>query len=228
MINKNRLSSYILILGFILVIIFISLEFFDSFVNSNFFLALITLIVGGIAIYLYLIEKRNKKRDAAKIILQEVRRAEDIISDYKEHRQYKFTKKIIATNSWAKNIHYFVGDLNVDELDKISNLYSTGEYLDSIITKISDFNFKQMTSELEENLKKFKQQIQDNQNLIDPNSSGGNVQQGQHIISGQKNKEIEIQMPAPWKELLDEITDRYEPIYHSNIINKLNKIAKLK
>lgn len=228
MINKNKLSSYILILGLIVLVVFTSLNFLNSFVNSNFFLALVTLGVGSFAIVLYLVQKNNKKRDAAKIILQEVRRAEDIISDYKEHRQYKFTKKIIATNSWAKNIHYFVGDLNVDELDKISNLYSTGEYLDSIITKISDFNFRQMTLALEENLKNFKKQIQDNQNQFDPNSSGGNVQQGQHAINGQLNKEIKIQIPAPWKELLDEITDRHEPIYHSIIISKLKIIAKIK
>ena len=79
MINKNRLSSYILFLGFALVGIFISLKFFHSFVNSSFFLALVTFFVGGIAIFLYLIQKINKKRDASRIILQEIRRAEDII-----------------------------------------------------------------------------------------------------------------------------------------------------
>ena len=34
-----------------------------------------------------------------------------------------------------------MGDLDPDELDKISNLYSTGEFLDTIIVKVSDWKF---------------------------------------------------------------------------------------
>ena len=112
-----------------------------NFLNSNIFTGIATIFTAIVAITLYYWEQRKKKRDAAKIIIQEIRRAEDLISEYKEHGAYKFTKKIIATNSWAKNIHYFVGDLAQDEVDQISSLYSTGEYLDTIIAKVSDKNF---------------------------------------------------------------------------------------
>lgn len=44
--------------------------------------------------------------------------------------------------SWSKNIHFFVGDLNNDELDKISDLYSTGEYLDDLVKEISDITLE--------------------------------------------------------------------------------------
>ena len=104
----------------------------------------VTLIAGIFTLVIYITQKIDNKRNAAKIIIQEIRRAEDLIFDYKEHGQYKFTKKIIATNSWAKNIHHFVSNLDADELDRISNLYSTGEYLDSIITKVSDFSFQEL------------------------------------------------------------------------------------
>lgn len=117
--------------------------------QSNFFLALTTFFVGGFAIYLYIKQKEDTKRDAAKIILQEIRRAEDIISDYKQSGGYQFAKKIIATNSWNKNIHFFVGDLDNDELDRISNLYSTGEYLDTLIKQISNYTFKQEIKSVE-------------------------------------------------------------------------------
>ena len=101
------------------------------FFNSNLPSTLATILAALAAFVVYNKQKSDTKRDAAKIILQEIRRAEDIISDYKQNGGYQFAKKIIATNSWSKNIHLFVGDLDNDELDRISNLYSTGEYLDT-------------------------------------------------------------------------------------------------
>ncbi|PIU80466.1 MAG: hypothetical protein CO140_00800 [Candidatus Moranbacteria bacterium CG_4_9_14_3_um_filter_40_7] len=212
MINKNRLSSYILFVGLLVLSIFISLKFFHLFVNSNFFLALVTLMVGGVAISLYLVQKSNRKRDAARIIVQEIRRAEDIISDYKKMGSYQFEKKIIATNSWAKNIHLFVGDLDNDELDKISDLYSTGEYLDNLVREISQITLKDEVERGKELIKiQFQQQV-----LIQ------NQQQDQPT-----NIVVPGLMPV-WKGRLDKISLRLEPIYHSSIVDKLKKIAKLK
>ncbi len=185
-----------------------------DFLNNN--LGLVTLIVGAFVYIVYLKQQQDNKRDAAKIILQEIRRAEDIISDYKENGQYKFTKKIIATNSWAKNIHHFVGNLDADELDKISNLYSTGEYLDLIITKVSDFSF-------DESVKNF-------QNIFKPNPpvSVPTPTQTPVVNIAPLQQVVITQIVPPWKNLLDQITFKHEMIYHSTIVEKLKKIAKQK
>lgn len=84
--------------------------------SSNLLPTLATILAAFVAFLVYRRQKADTKRDAAKIILQEIRRAEDIISDYKQNGGYQFAKKIIATNSWGKNIHLFVGDLDIDEL----------------------------------------------------------------------------------------------------------------
>lgn len=204
MINKNKLSFYILLSGVIVFGIFVALAFFNQFVNSNFFLALATLVVGSVAISLYLIQKDHRKRDAARIIVQEIRRAEDIISDYKKTGSYAFAKKIIATNSWAKNIHLFVGDLDNDELDKISDLYSASEYLDDLVSEISQITLKDEVERGKE-MMRFAQQGQT---------------QGQNIV-------VSALFPV-WRARLDEISLKIDPIYHSCIVDKLKKIAKLK
>lgn len=184
-----------------------------DFLNKN--LGLVSLVVGAFAYIVYWKQQQDNKRDAAKIILQEIRRAEDIIYDYKENGNYKFTKKIISTNSWAKNIHHFVGNLDADELDKISNLYSTGEYLDSIITKVSDSNF-------DESVKQY-------QSIINPNpTSTPAVTQTPVVNIAQSQQVVITQIVPPWKSLLDQITFKHEMIYHSTIIEKLKKIAKQK
>ena len=198
-----------------------------TFLNSTFFAGIATILTGIVAILLYYWEQRKKKRDAAKIIIQEIRRAEDLINEYKEHGAYKFTKKIIATNSWAKNIHYFVGDLAQDEVDKISSLYSTGEYLDTIIAKVSDHNF-------EEQVKSYKSEIEhlvanlNNPTIAQQSTLSADPQVPQVIPKiVQKQIPVKIQIPPPWKILLDEISYNYEPIYHSSICEKLKRIARL-
>lgn len=161
----------------------------------------ITLIVGGLAYLIYRFQKSDNKRDAARLIIQEIRRAEQIITDYKQTGQYLFSKKIIATNSWSKNIHYFVGDLDNDELDKISDLYSTGEYLDSQISNVS-----KATMDAAIELDKKIADVQANQR--------------------------QIVIPRPlnpvWKPRLDQVSLKLDLIYHSSIVAKLKKIAKIK
>lgn len=201
----------------------------DTFLNSNVFTGIATILTALVAILLYYWEQRKKKRDAAKIIVQEIRRAEDLINEYKEHGAYKFTKKIIATNSWAKNIHYFVGDLAQDELDKISNLYSTGEYLDSIIAKVSDTNFQNNVNLHNKNVQQAITELQTN--IQNEQSTSVNFQPENKMSESKQVKKlipIKIDIPVPWKGLLDEISYNYEPIYHSNICEKLKNIAQIK
>jgi hypothetical protein len=183
-------------------------NFQKDIANSNFALAVVTLVVGGIAIYLYISQKRENKRDAARIIVQEIRRAEDIISDYKKTGSYQFARKIIPTNSWAKNIHLFVGDLHNDELDKISDLYSVGEYLDRLVSNISDVTFKHdiKAAEKIENVRQ--QALMQNQPM--PTSVF-----------------VPPLLPV-WKIRLESVSSKIDPIYHSTIVEKLRKIAGIK
>jgi hypothetical protein len=191
-----------------------------DFLNKN--MGIVTIIVGGLAYFVYWKQRQDNKRDAAKIILQEIRRAEEIMNEYKEHGQYTFTKKIIATNSWSKNIHYFVGDFDIDELDKISTLYSTGEYLDSLIAKISDVQFQMRIEDFESQVRAIISSFQKQSQPTQPEqTTTGQVQAG-HLIK------VPLTLPSPWKSILDEITYKYDPIYHSAIGAKLKKIAGLK
>ena len=179
--------------------------------------SVVTLLVGSFAICLYYRQKADAKRNVARIIIQEIRRAEDIIAEYKQVGSYQFAKKIIATNSWTGNIHFFVGDINNDELDKISDLYSTGEYLDNLVDEIS-----KITLEYEvERSKKFLEEAQ-------------KEQEQQMLIKSEDQRRIPNQIPVPpklipvWKGRLDEVSLKIEPIYHSTVVWKLKKIAKVK
>ncbi len=196
--------------------------YFPIETKSNILMAFVTFLVGILVVYLYIRQKEDTKKDAARIILQEIRRAEDIISDYKQSGGYQFAKKIIATNSWSKNIHLFVGDsvgdLNNDELDKISDLYSTGEYLDSLIKEISKIT---LDDEIERDKKLLEIQLKSQQQTTLEGSTYPIAQISQPI-----NVTIMGIRPV-WKNRLDIISYKLEPIYNSTIALKLKRIAGL-
>lgn len=91
-----------------------------------------------IAYFLYINARYDKKKDAAKLIYQEMRYSEAKITAYRVHHTYTFTEKVLPTNSWHANIGLFVNDLDTTELDRISRFYSNAEYLDGVITAISN------------------------------------------------------------------------------------------
>jgi len=110
----------------------------DNFLNSNLLISIITFLVGSFAIYLYIKQKIDHEKDAAKLILQEIRYAEQQIRSFKVVGSYPLADKLLPTNSWHKNIHLFVGKLKETEIDLISRFYSNSAYLDIVISKISD------------------------------------------------------------------------------------------
>lgn len=110
-----------------------------DFINSNSFNTLAILFVGSFAIVLYLVQKVNYKRGIAGSICQEIRYAEEQIRTARIlEANYYLANKLLPTNTWNKNVHLFVGDLEEAEIDAISRFYSHAKYLDSIIRKISD------------------------------------------------------------------------------------------
>ena len=109
-----------------------------EFANSDILASVTTLIVGSIAIVLYFKQKIDHEKDSAKLILQEIRYAEQRIRNFRDVGAYPLSDKLLPTNSWHKNIHLFVGKLKETEIDLISKFYSNSAYLDIVISKISD------------------------------------------------------------------------------------------
>lgn len=107
------------------------------FINSNFFVGLMTIVVGVSAIYIYLKQKRDKRREAARLILQEIRYAEQQIRIFRGADRYELYIRLLPTNSWNENIHLFVKDLEEHEIDMISSFYARAKYIDYLIEKRS-------------------------------------------------------------------------------------------
>jgi len=195
---------------------------------SGIFSGVATILTAIVAVFLVAWDRRQKKSDAAKIVLQEIRRAEDIMTDYIHHGEYKFTRKIIATNSWAQNIHYFVNDLDQDELDRISTLYSTGQYLDAVITDIATYKLQSIFEDFGSLKKKKVVLPNDSQDVQLPvvKAEAPDKNQPEKQQGKPDHKELKlVKIEAPWNQLFDDVIYKYDFIYHSDTCRKLKEIV---
>jgi hypothetical protein len=161
----------------------------------------VTLVVGISAFILYFKTRSDTKRDAAKLILQEIRYADQRVRNYRTYNSYNFTEKILPTNSWHKNINLFIQNLSESELDLISKFYSSATYLDDVIKSIAEA--------------KNKIYIQTDVPIVE---SGTDVAMGTGGLTGSD----------PAKQLIEAITKDIESIYNTPAADRLRTISAKK
>ena len=161
------------------------------------YLGLITFIVGLGAVYLYLKQKKDAKREAALLILQEIRYAEQRVRNYRSYGSFSFNEKLLPTNSWHKNIHLFVKDLKETELDLISKFFSSAAYLDEVIQAAADHS---------------------NKTIIEPDTpivSEGDI----------PSRIASADLSAASQKLVEGVSKTIEYIYNTPAIDKLRSIS---
>lgn len=89
----------------------ISPYFSPEYLNS-----FITFVVGLFAFIVYFLTKRQEKRNAATIIVMDIRHAERVVLSILEKGSVDtFVKKIITENNWSKYKHLFASDFSQDD-----------------------------------------------------------------------------------------------------------------
>lgn len=109
-----------------------------KFFDSNFFVAFVTLLVGAVAYILYRVQRRDRKREIANIILLEIQGAE---------RKLKLIRKslnedpptlpndlrLLPIESWSANNYLFIRDFDRDAWDAIADFYDKCQLIDETI-----------------------------------------------------------------------------------------------
>ena len=182
------------------------LKYVQNILNNN--LGVITFLVGFLAIFLYVKQKKDYKRKAAHLILQEIRYAEKQIRKYKEFKRYRLSDKLLPTNSWNKNINLFVKNLKETDIDLINCFYAKSAYIDIMIRKISDYKTQPIKPV-----------------MLPPVSQQPSItaQQGVDLPSY-----IQIDPMKGTQDILRDISNNVECIYNTPVVEKLRKISEKK
>jgi len=184
-------------------------KYIQSFLNIN--IGVITFSVGFFAIYLYAKQKKDYKREAAYLILQEIRYAEKQIRKYKEFNQYKLWDRLLPTNSWNKNINLFVKDLKETDIDLISDFYAKSAYVDIMIRKISDWKTQPLKP------------IPIQTSLQQPS-----ITAQQDVNSQVPNNQFLLPLDPMQKtqDILKEVSSNIENIYNTPVVERLRRISE--
>lgn len=145
--KRHFIVLFLIIFLFILIesIITINLYFpntifyvLKGILKYDLFSALSTFVVGSIAILLYVKQRKDQKRDAANVIIAEIRQAERLINQFKKNGiSNDISYQLLPSNNWTKYNYLFINDLDQDEIEQINNFYSQCIVLDKEIDQIN-------------------------------------------------------------------------------------------
>jgi len=114
-------------------------QIFNFILTREAFPGIATLIAGSAALIVYWLHKRDRKVEAAKIILSEIRNAEQQINKIKKDGIITDFSSILHFNNWQKYNHLFVKDLDRDELDLINSFYAACILAEAEIERLKGF-----------------------------------------------------------------------------------------
>jgi hypothetical protein len=114
----------------------------QTLVDPNYFSGLATIITGGVAMWIYFKQKKDSKVQAARVLLMEIRTAEERINQIKEKVQSGFTNdfpSVFPTKNWKTYSHLFISDFDQDEIKAISSFYDYGDLIEEFAKRNNDF-----------------------------------------------------------------------------------------
>lgn len=116
--------------------------------DANYFSGLATILTGVVVIWIYFKQKDDKKSQIARLILLEVRTAEEKIMQTKNQIENGSTvdlPSVLPLNSWEKYAYLFVSDFDNDEIKLISSFYEFCGTIEDFAKR--DNNFFWVTTE---------------------------------------------------------------------------------
>ncbi len=108
-----------------------------NFFNSNFFVALSTIGTVFGAIWLYKGQKEQEKQQIARLLVNEIRNAENGIQKLTEHASdIEFPViSILPKSSWNEYAHLFSNDFNQDDYVQINNFFNIAQEVEYTVRK---------------------------------------------------------------------------------------------
>ena len=101
-----------------------------------------TILTGAIAIGIYFYQKNDTKKQTARIILIEIRTAEDRINKIKDqilNNHDDDFPTVLISNNWKKYSHLFVSDFDDDEMKLMNSFYNCCEIIDDFCKRNNNF-----------------------------------------------------------------------------------------
>ncbi|HSW87843.1 MAG TPA: hypothetical protein VLG12_01650 [Candidatus Saccharimonadales bacterium] len=118
---------------------------FYQFLIINNFSAFVTFIVGLFAFIIYRLEKNDKEKSSAKIVLEEIRAIEKDVDRIKSAGNLiDIVPANLSTSGWNKNRHTIVKFLDYDEIVQLGQFFERAEVLKDVLSQWRNHYFSAM------------------------------------------------------------------------------------
>lgn len=214
-------------------------QFIEPFVDSTFFQSLVTLLVGGFALFIYKRQHVDAKREAAQAIYNEIKSAENKLKSIREEffsvQVPKLgAKKLLSSENWSRYKYFFVESLEDEEWIVIEDFYNNCMAYDRAV-ELSDSYFHENTKHI---FIKFYDEYKEYVAKNIKNKKAKNVLSGSEIEQFEKYTELFLRylsdndgMYSPNKPVYDAraaLIGLDSVITLSSAGQKLKQIAKIK
>lgn len=201
-----------------------------KFLNDN--LGFVTLITAASAFVVYWKQKSDKKSQIARLILLEIRTAEEKITQVKNQIEgipMNDFPSVLPINSWNKYAYLFVKNFDSDELKLINSFYNCCERIEEFAKR--DNNFFWVTTE---ERARVMQSILGNiineayDDITDSDQRDIFISNKKNYISGAFDKHGLVYSPQKSLNEIKNHLNKVQTITTSTCGVKLKRIAKLK
>lgn len=113
-----------------------------DFLNSNFFIGIVTLITGLAVWVVYKFEKSGQKVQAARVLLTEIRTAEERVGQIRDKitaENIRDLPIVLPIKSWKTYAPLFISDFDQDELNLLNSFYDYAELIEEFAKRNNDY-----------------------------------------------------------------------------------------
>ncbi len=187
-----------------------------------------TILTGAVAIGIYFYQKRDTKIQSARVLITEIRIAEERIDQIRDKIINNTTTdlpSVFPTENWKKYSHLFISDFDSDEIRLFNNFYDYGEIIEDFAKRNNNYFWITTEERARLTVRKIADCIDSSFGRENPDNEV--VSKRDYISTGLDNYN---QVYAPAKTLMGikDYLSKIPKITTSSCGVKLKKIAKMK
>ncbi|GHU71347.1 hypothetical protein FACS189450_07210 [Spirochaetia bacterium] len=194
----------------------------SSVLGSNGLQTLIMALTGSVALVIYFLNKRAEKREAAQIIVGEIRLAENTIKQIKNSKTITELSIILPHNTWDSKKYLFL-NLGQDEFDLINDFY----YKCTIAEQYRKMYYESQNNAVLVKSTYFQQKLMDVMYNTIVNKDV-NYEEASKLLIEMANKEDRLFDPRKPINKIVEYIENITQITPTNAGAKIKKIGKVK
>jgi hypothetical protein len=113
--------------------------------NPEMFNGVVTFVVGLAALAVYWLGKHSDKKNAASIIVMDIRSAEQVVISILEKGSVDYTtKNILSENNWRKYKHLFASDFSYDDFAAFNHFFDACAEISDARNTLRDIFFRNL------------------------------------------------------------------------------------